>query len=75
MQNNINEEPEWLNLENDRKTPFSDEEIESFVNDFIGQFPDHYNELLKKYSPDTAREIIRESFKNRDSNRQKPDYN
>lgn len=28
-------EPDWVNPANDRKTPYSDEEIDRFVDDFI----------------------------------------
>lgn len=73
MKDNLNNEPEWLNPDNDRKTPYTDEEIEYFVNDFIEEFPEHYAELLKNDGPTTARIVLRNRFKARDENRNKKD--
>jgi hypothetical protein len=70
--NNKNEEPAWLDPKNDRKKPYTTEEIEIFVTDFIELFPEYYAELLKKNSPAIAREIVRRGFENSDDNRQKP---
>jgi len=61
-----NDEPAWLDPANDRKTPYTDEEIELFVNDFIEQFPDHYAELLKNDGPNTARIILRNRFRSKE---------
>jgi hypothetical protein len=69
MANEKNDEPAWLNPENDRKTPYTDEEIEEFVNGFIHSFPEHYRKLLKEDGPNTARIILRNRFKARDENR------
>jgi len=41
METDNNEDPAWLNSKNDRKTPYTDEEIEYFVNDFIHENYDH----------------------------------
>lgn len=65
------EEPDWQNPENDRKTPFTDEEIEYFVNDYSEQFPELVKEYLKKYDIETIKESLRCAYKDIDSNRQK----
>ncbi|OGJ90972.1 MAG: hypothetical protein A2268_10040 [Candidatus Raymondbacteria bacterium RifOxyA12_full_50_37] len=69
METDKNEDPAWLNSKNDRKTPYTDEEIEYFVNDFIQEFPEHYNELVKNDGPIIARLILRDRFKAKDENR------
>ncbi len=61
--------PNWTNPANCRKTPYTNEEIEGFVNDFIKEFPKYYKELEKKDGPIVARIILRESFKSKDENR------
>ena len=33
----MTDDPEWLNPANDRKTPYTDEELEEFVESFIGR--------------------------------------
>lgn len=61
--------PDWLDPANDRKVPYTDEEIEEFVNGFIEGFPEHYNQLVKNDGPNTARIILRNRFKAKDPNR------
>lgn len=68
-----NDEPAWLNPENDRKTPYTDEEIEEFVDGFIQGFPEHYDGLVMDDGPNTARIILRNRFKARDANRKPED--
>jgi hypothetical protein len=62
-------EPEWMNPANDRKTPYTEEEIEEFVEVFIERFPDHYKKLLKDDGPNTAKIILKNRFKAKDENR------
>jgi hypothetical protein len=69
MKKKQDEEPAWLNPENDRKTPYTDEEIEEFVDGFIEGFPEEYGELKKNDGPNTARVILRNRFKAMDENR------
>lgn len=64
-------EPDWLDPANDRKTPYTDEEIEQFVDGFIEGFPEYYDALLKDDGPNTARIILRNRFKARDRKRLK----
>lgn len=63
------DEPTWLDPANDRKTPYTDEEIELFVDGFIEGFPEYYEKLVKDDGPNTARIILRNRFKAKDSNR------
>lgn len=63
------DEPDWLDAANDRKTPYTDEEIEHFVNNYIEDFPEYYNNLVKNDGPNTARIILRNRFKAKDPNR------
>jgi len=65
----INKVPACFDPANDRKTPYTDEEIEMFVNDFIIEFPEHYRQLAKNDGPNTARIILRNRFKARDERR------
>ncbi|MGD9202228.1 MAG: hypothetical protein PVI26_11735 [Chitinispirillia bacterium] len=71
MKNNSenNNEPDWLDPANDRKTPYTDEEIEQFVDGYIKGFTEHYNKLVKNDGPNTARIILRNRFKAMDPNR------
>ncbi|MEY8215142.1 MAG: hypothetical protein RPR97_11775 [Colwellia sp.] len=41
----MTDEPDWMNPANDRKTPYTDEELESFVDGFIAGFEDERNLL------------------------------
>jgi hypothetical protein len=53
-------EPDWLNPANDRKTPFTDEEIETFVEGFILGLDDQEWSLMKsKFGEEKARKRIR----------------
>lgn len=69
MENHLDDEPLWLNPENDRKKPYTDEEIEELVNGYIQEFPEHYAELMTNDGPNTARIILRNRFRSRDDNR------
>ena len=63
------DEPAWLDPANYRKTPYTDEEIELFVDGFIEGFPEYYEKLVKDDGPNTARIILRNRFKAKDPNR------
>ena len=67
------DEPSWMNPENDRKIPYTDEEIELFVDGFIEGFPEYYDELKKDDGPNTARIILRNRFRAMDPNRFRDD--
>ncbi len=58
--NQTAKEPAWLNPANDRKTPYTDEEIEVFVDGFILGLDDHEWTLMKiELGEEKAREKIR----------------
>ena len=53
-------EPDWLNPANDRKTPYTEEEIDTFVEDFIlGLDDQEWLSMESEYGEKKAREIIR----------------
>ena len=39
--NGCDKEPDWMNPANDRKTPYTDEEIDTFVENFIRGLDEH----------------------------------
>ncbi len=62
-----NKEPAWLNPDNDRKTPYTDEEIETFVDGFILGLDAHEWESMKtEFGEAKAREKIRVAFIKKD---------
>lgn len=73
MEDDLIVEPAWLNLENDRKTPYTDAEIEEYVNSFIQEFPEYFNELVKDNGPNTTKIILRNRFKAGGENREMKD--
>lgn len=61
------EEPDWLNPTKDRKTPYTEGEIEGFVEDFICGLDDEEWSLMKsEFGEDNARARIRAGFVKRD---------
>ena len=53
-------DPDFMNPANDRKTPYTDEEIEIFVEGFIiGLDDDEWDEMKIKYGEENARNKIR----------------
>ena len=53
-------EPDWLNPANDRKTPYTKKEIDTFVEDFIlGLDDQEWLSMTSEYGEDKARERIR----------------
>jgi hypothetical protein len=53
-------EPDWLNPANDRKTPYTDEELDEFVEGFIIGLDDHeWSAMKAEFTEKKAREIIR----------------
>jgi len=63
------EEPDWLNPTKDRKTPYKEEEIERFVEDFIRGLDDEEWSLMKsELGEENARARIRAGFVSRDEN-------
>ena len=65
-----NNEPTWLNPKNDRKTPYTEEELELFVDGFINEIDDmqDWKRMVQEVGEQKAREILKEGFKRMDPN-------
>jgi hypothetical protein len=58
--NGSDKEPTWMNPANDRNTPYREEEIDTFVEDFIlGLDDQEWLSLKSEHGEKKAREIIR----------------
>lgn len=59
-----NDEPEWINPSNGRKTPYTDEELDLFVADFIANMADipAWKALVADVGEEKARQILKERF-------------
>jgi len=60
--------PDWMNPANDRKTPYTDEEFELFVDGFIDDFRDEWEDLKFKLGETMARQRIKDGFIAKDEN-------
>ncbi len=59
----MSDEPDWMNAENDRKTPYTDDELDEFVEGFIrGLSAAEWSALKVKYGEEDARKIIKSGF-------------
>jgi len=57
------DEPDWMNPANDRKTPYTEEELDEFVEGFIvGLDEQQWLDLKSKYGERAVRERIRTQF-------------
>jgi len=62
--------PDWMNPANDRKTPYTEEEIDTFVEDFILDLDEQeWLSITAGHGEEKARERIRTAFVNMDENR------
>jgi hypothetical protein len=68
LRNFMADDPDWVNPANDRKTPYSDEELELFVDGFIKSFEDEWEDLKLKFGELTARQQIKNGFIATDEN-------
>ena len=67
--NDPDKEPDWMNSANDRKTPYTEEEIDTFVEDFIRCLDEEeWLSITAKYGDEKARQRIRTAFVNMDEN-------
>ena len=58
--NGSDKKPDWMNPANDRKTPYTDEEIDTFVEDFIlGLDNQEWLSMKSEYGEKKAKEKIR----------------
>jgi len=61
--NGTDKKPDWMNSANDRKTPYTDEEIDTFVEDFIlGLDEQEWLSMTSEHGEEKAREKIRAAF-------------
>jgi len=67
--NGPDKELDWVNSANDRKTPYTEEEIDTFVEDFIrGLDEQEWLSIAAEYGEEKARQRIRTAFVNMDQN-------
>jgi hypothetical protein len=67
--NGPDKEPDWVNPANDRKTPYTEEEIDTFVEDFIrGLDEQEWLSITAEYGEEKARQRIRTAFVKMDEN-------
>ena len=67
--NGSDEEPDWINPANDRKTPVTEEEIDTFVEDFIlGLDEQEWLSITAEHGEEKARELIKTAFVTMDEN-------
>lgn len=65
--NGSDEKPDWMNPANDRKTPYRNEEIDTFVEDFILCLDEQeWLSITAEHGEEKARERIRTAFVNMD---------
>lgn len=62
------DEPAWLDPANDRKTPYTEEELELFVDGAISNmdYVEAWNNLVAEHGETKAREILKEGFRKMD---------
>ena len=62
------DEPVWLDPANDRKTPYTEEELELFVDGAISSMDDvdAWNNLVAEHGEKKAREILKAGFRKMD---------
>ena len=67
--NGPDKEPDWVNPANDRKTPYTEEEIDTFVEDFIrGLDEQEWLSITPEHGEEKARELIKTAFVTMDKN-------
>jgi len=67
--NGSDEEPDWINPANDRKTPFTEEEIDTFLEDFILDLDEQeWLSITAELGEEKARELIKTAFVTMDEN-------
>ena len=63
-------EPDWLDPRKDHKTPYSEQELELFVEGFISSMGDvaDWKQMVKEIGAVRAREVVKEGFRRMDPN-------
>jgi hypothetical protein len=61
-------EPDWLDPSNDRKTPYTEEELKEFAQGFVESMgdTDAVKNLIQQEGMENARKIIKARFKKND---------
>ena len=61
-------EPPWMNPANDRKTPYSEEELEQFAEGFIARMSDiaEVKIMIERKGEEKVKEILKEGFRKQD---------
>lgn len=59
-------EPSWLDPANDRKTPYTEEELDLFVNGFIDSNKTKWKQLVSEFGEEQAWNVIKEGFRKMD---------
>ena len=61
-------EPPWMNPENDRKTPYTEEELEQFAEGFISSMNDiaEVKSMIDRQGEEKVKEILKEGFRKQD---------
>ena len=65
-----NFEPDWLDPRNDRKTPYSDAELDVFTDDFITGMADTsaWKDLVAELGERKARDVVKQRLAAQDAN-------
>ena len=63
-------EPDWMNPANDRKTPYTEDELKEFSQGFIDSLGDTkaVKELVNKVGKEKAEKIVKEKLEKEDKN-------
>ena len=63
-------EPSWLDPRNDRKTPFTDAELDVLADDFIARMADTqaWRDLVAEMGEQRAREVVKQRLAAQDTN-------
>jgi len=61
-------EPPWMGSSNDRKTPYTEEELEQFAEGFISSMGDTeiLKSMIEKEGKDKVMEVVKERFRKQD---------
>ena len=65
-----NSEPSWLDPRNERKTPFTDAELQLLADDFIARMADTqaWQDLVAEVGEQQAKEILKQRLATQDAN-------
>ena len=60
--------PDWMNPANDRKTPFTEEELDGFVEGFISSMGDteQLRNMIEDDGIDKVRQTLKDTFRKQD---------